>query len=119
MKTTFRFFAIVLAFATVALGIWWAISTNMKASLDEQQAYDRMYAQVAFKSPDHRNLVSFYQSCLANARPQRFAVDRGAPRCMEETSAWSQKLTLRVPFYIIREDILLAEANAYLELQER
>ncbi len=114
--------AAIAATAVFSYGISaWA---NRQANSPEA-AYHDMYAALGTKSQDHRNLVSFYASCVARGtvgvigRGIPIARDVVARDCMDKTEAWAQKLELEVPFSTIRNDIGSGEAQVYLRTRQQ
>ena len=86
-----------------------------KINAAKRVAHKEMLIEVSKKSPDHRNLVDVYKGCLMMHTGRYRIPGQRQHECMVDLSEWSEKLTLKVPFSVIRNDIQVGEANVSLE----
>lgn len=129
LKFCLNVLMIVLAAIAVKTAFKYGVSAWVEAQAKSPEfAYQDMYAKLGTKSQDHRKLVSYYASCVASGsegsdggtdRSIRIARDGVARDCMDKTTAWSEKLDLKVPFSTVRNDIVTVEAQVYLRTRDQ
>lgn len=119
MKIQRSYIVIALTIAVMVAGLVEGISWVLKSQVNTQTAYTQMYDDLASKSADHRNLVDYYRWCVENTHTSRHMRSVATLTCMDKTQEWSKKMTLKVPFSTIENDIRAGEAQAHLRITAR
>lgn len=112
---------IVVLFVIAGL-VWcatqWA-SKNIEHQAKAAQAYAKMYEDLKNKSPDHRSIVSMYEVCRVQERRPKTPEPVTSHVCIQKMQGWASKMTMKVPFENIRQDIEAAEALTFLDLESK
>jgi hypothetical protein len=119
MKIQRTHLVIALTVAILVTGLVVGASRTLKSQVDTQTAYVQMYEDLATKSPDHRNLVDYYRSCVENTHTNRLLRSVATMTCLDKTQEWSKKLTLKVPYLAIEKEIRAGEAQVHLSMTAR